>query len=44
VIDHASLFVLVDRSGHVAYRFALGGELEENWLVQALTILIHEPA
>lgn len=44
VIDHASIFVLVDRRGKIAYRFALGGELEERWLNEALALLIHEPA
>jgi len=44
VIDHASVFVLVDRSGRIAYRIALGSELEETWLVDALRSLLREPA
>jgi len=43
VIDHANLFLLIDRAGHVAYRFALG-EQQESWLVSALRILLSEPA
>ncbi len=42
VIDHTNLFLLVDRSGRVAYRFSLG-ELQENWMVEALQILYDEP-
>lgn len=41
VIDHANLFVLVDRSGRVAYRFTLG-DRQERWLVQALRLLLQE--
>ncbi|MNC96767.1 hypothetical protein D3C83_142260 [compost metagenome] len=41
VIDHANLFVLVDRDGRVAYRFTLG-ERQERWLVQALRLLLAE--
>jgi protein SCO1/2 len=44
VIDHASVFVLVDRSGKIAYRIALGSELEETWLVDALKSLLRDPA
>lgn len=44
VIDHASVFVLVDRRGHIAYRIALGTDLEDTWLVDALKILLREPA
>jgi protein SCO1/2 len=43
VIDHANVFVLVDRSGRVAYRFALGA-VQERWLVEALQVLVREPA
>jgi len=42
VIDHANLFLVIDRAGHVAYRFALG-EQQESWLVSALRILLSEP-
>jgi protein SCO1/2 len=41
VIDHASLFLLVDRGGRVAYRFTLG-ELQERWTVEALRSLVRE--
>ncbi len=43
VIDHASVFVLVDRAGHVAYRFALGA-VQERWLSEALRLLVRESA
>jgi cytochrome oxidase Cu insertion factor (SCO1/SenC/PrrC family) len=42
VIDHANLFLLIDRSGKVAYRFSLG-ERQERWLGAALQILLREP-
>jgi protein SCO1/2 len=42
VIDHANVFVLVDRGGRVAYRLALGG-VQEPWLVEALRALVREP-
>ncbi|MBW2274228.1 MAG: SCO family protein [Deltaproteobacteria bacterium] len=41
VIDHANLFLLIDRSGKVAYRFSLG-ERQERWLGAALQILLRE--
>ncbi len=41
VIDHANLFLVLDRSGHVAYRFGLS-DLQESWLVEALRLLIAE--
>jgi len=40
-IDHANLFVLVDRDGRVAYRFTLG-ERQQRWLVSALRLLLRE--
>jgi protein SCO1/2 len=43
VIDHANLFLLVDRQGKVAYRLTLG-ERQERWLVSALHVLLGEPA
>jgi protein SCO1/2 len=43
VIDHANVFVLVDRAGRVAYRLALG-DVQERWLAEALRVLVHEPA
>jgi protein SCO1/2 len=43
VIDHTSLFFTIDRKGRIAYRFALG-EGQEQWLVEALKVLLAEPA
>ncbi len=40
-IDHANLFILLDRQGRVAYRLTLG-ERQERWLVQALRLLAKE--
>lgn len=42
VIDHANLFILVDRRGTIAYRLTLGA-LQERWLVEALRTLLREP-
>jgi len=42
VIDHANLFLLVDRGGKLAYRFSLG-ERQERWLASALKVLLREP-
>lgn len=41
VIDHANLFVLVDRRGTLAYRFTLG-ERQEHWLGEAIRLLLRE--
>lgn len=41
IIDHANLFLVVDRQGRIAYRFTLG-ERQERWLVTALQQLIAE--
>lgn len=41
VIDHANLFVVVDRSGEVAYRFSIG-ERQQRWLTTALGLLLAE--
>ncbi len=41
IISHANLFLLVDRKGKLAYRFTLG-ERQENWLIEALKLLIQE--
>ncbi|HSQ66863.1 MAG TPA: SCO family protein [Polyangiaceae bacterium] len=41
-IDHANLFVLVDRHGKLAYHLTLGRE-QERWLVDALHELLREP-
>jgi protein SCO1/2 len=41
LIDHTSLFILVDRDGKVAYRLGLG-DRQERWLVSALRVLLRE--
>lgn len=41
VIDHANLFLVIDRQGQVAYRFTIG-ERQERWLTQALQLLLAE--
>lgn len=41
VIDHANLFIVVDRRGRIAYRFSLG-EQQERWLGEALRLLVRE--
>lgn len=41
VIDHANLFLLVDRSGHIAYRLTLG-KRQERWLQLAIRQLLGE--
>lgn len=43
VIDHANLFLLIDREGTVAYRLGLG-ERQQRWLVSALRVLLREGA
>jgi len=43
VIDHANLFLLVDRDGRLAYRFALG-RLQQEWLATAVRMLLNEGA
>jgi protein SCO1/2 len=40
-IDHVNLYSVIDRDGRVAYRFGLG-DLQEQWLVQALVSLLGE--
>lgn len=42
VIDHANLFLLVDRSGHIAYRFTLEPR-HRAWLRSGLRALLLEP-
>jgi protein SCO1/2 len=42
VINHANLFLLIDREGRVAYRLGLG-ERQQRWLVSALKVLLKEP-
>lgn len=41
VILHTNLFLVVDRAGKVAFRFSLG-DLQEDWLVEALHIVCAE--
>jgi protein SCO1/2 len=42
LIDHANVFVLIDRQGRVAYRFGLS-EQQEQWLTEGLRVLVREP-
>jgi protein SCO1/2 len=41
VIEHANLFLLLDRRGRIAYRLGLG-ESQERWLAVALALLLDE--
>ena len=41
VIEHTNLINVIDRSGHVAYRFTLG-DLQQAWLIEALREVIAE--
>lgn len=43
VIDHVNAFLLIDRQGRLAYRLGLGDE-QEQWLLEALRLLLAEPA
>lgn len=40
-INHANVFVLVDRRGKVAYRFTLG-DRQQKWLMKATNVLLNE--
>ncbi len=40
-IDHANLFIVVDKRGKLAYRLSLGGQ-QEQWLTDALRLLAKE--
>lgn len=40
-IDHANLFIVIDRSGSIAYRITLG-DRTESWLTRAIEILLAE--
>lgn len=42
VIDHANIFLLIDREGKIAYRLGLG-ERQKTWLTTALRVLLKEP-
>ena len=41
VIEHANLFVLIDRDHEIAYRLTIG-DRQQRWLVQALRMLLDE--
>lgn len=41
VIDHANLFLLIDRAGRLAYRLTLGAT-QEKWLGDAIRLLVSE--
>jgi len=41
IIAHTNQFVLIDKSGKVAYRLGLG-ERQMNWLTSAMTVLLQE--
>jgi protein SCO1 len=41
VIDHVSMFAVIDKQGRLAYRFTLG-ESQERWLADALRLLGRE--
>ena len=40
-IEHANLFLLIDRRGRLAYRFTLGSQ-QERWLTTAVRLLLGE--
>lgn len=40
-IDHANLFILIDRNGKIAYRLTIGDQ-QERWLGTALRLLLKE--
>ena len=41
LIDHANLFLMIDKAGKIAYRFSIG-EIQESWMEKALHLLINE--
>ena len=41
IIEHANIFLLVDRAGQIAYRLSLGPR-QERWLESALHLLLRE--
>lgn len=41
MIDHANLFLVLDRQGKIAYRFTLG-DRQERWLASAIELLVRE--
>lgn len=40
-IDHANIFLVIDRKGKIAYRFSLG-DIQQEWMTKAIKILIKE--
>ncbi len=42
-IDHANLFILIDKNGTIAYRFTLG-DRQQKWLLKATRLLVQEDA
>ncbi|MBX3472974.1 MAG: SCO family protein [Planctomycetes bacterium] len=42
MIDHNNVFLVIDRSGSLAYRFSIG-DLQERWMLEALQLLLAEP-
>ncbi|MTI89069.1 MAG: SCO family protein [Balneolaceae bacterium] len=40
-IDHANIFLLIDKTGHIAYRFTIG-ERQKKWLLKATKLLAGE--
>jgi len=41
-IDHANLFIVLDKRGKLAYRFTLS-QRQEHWLLEAVQLLAREP-
>lgn len=41
-IDHARMFIVVDRNARIAYRFSVGSQ-QEAWLTTAVRLLLAEP-
>lgn len=41
-IDHSNAFLLLDRSGRIAYRLGLASEAAPDWLARAMTVLVDE--
>ena len=42
ILQHTNVFLVVDRAGTIAYRFSLG-EIQEDWLVEAIKLVCAEP-
>jgi protein SCO1 len=42
-MDHANLFIIIDKGGKIAYRFTIG-ERQKDWMTQALRVLVDERA